>query len=116
MLHKLIHFLLWLNGLSVAAYLIFFLGIMYLDVAVFPQWEVLSQPPEVVLNVIQSSSDQSGLKDMAILLHEHLADQTTVLNEMIDSVVFWVRLHFLLSLCLFIANLLLISRLRKSNR
>lgn len=114
-MYKLIHFLLWLNGLSVAAYLMFFLGIIYLDLAVFPQWEVLSQPPEVVSSVIQSSSDQSGLRDMALLLHEHLADQTTVVNEMIDSVIFWVRFHFLLSLSLFSGNLLLVFRLRKNN-
>ena len=114
-MRNLIQILLWVNGLSVLAYLIFFLGVIYLDVVVFPRWEVLSQPPEVVLNVIQTSNDQSGLKDMALLLYEHLADQTTIINEGIDSLIFWVRWHFLLSLCLFCANLVLVFKLRNDN-
>jgi hypothetical protein len=113
-LRKSIQVLLWINGLSVLAYVIFFLGIIYLDLTVFPQWEVLSQPPQAVLNLIQASSDQSGLRDVALLLYEHLTDQTTVINQMIDSIIFWVRIHFLLSLCLFSANLFLIFKLRKS--
>lgn len=114
-MRKLIQVLLWVNGLSALTYVILFLGVIYLDLTVFPQWEVLSQPPQVVLNLIQASSDQSGLKDVALLLHEHLVDQTTVINGIIDSIIFWIRAHFLLSLCLFSANLFLILKLKKSN-
>lgn len=112
-MRKLIQVLLWVNGLSALTYVILFLGVIYLDLTVFPQWEVLSQPPQVVLNLIQASSDQSGLKDVAFLLHEHLVDQTTVINGIIDSIIFWIRAHFLLSLCLFSANLFLIFKLKK---
>ena len=44
-----------------------------------------------------------------------VADQTTVINGIIDSIIFWIRAHFLLSLCLFSANLFLIFKLKKSN-
>ena len=106
------HSLLWINGLSVLGYLTLFLGVIYLDIKVFPDWEVLSNPPVVVLSLIQASSDTSGLKEITLLLHEHLVDQTVVVNELIDKTIFWIRTHFFIALCLFIVNLVLMFKLR----
>ena len=111
-MNRLLHFLLWINGLTVLGYLILFLGVIYLDIKVFPDWEVLSNPPSVVLSLIQASSDTSGLKEITLLIHEHLVDQTAVVNELIDKTIFWIRTHFFIALCLFIVNLILMFKLR----
>ncbi|MDA1331962.1 MAG: hypothetical protein O3A65_05690 [Proteobacteria bacterium] len=110
-MNKIMYFLLWINGLSVLGYLSLFLGVIYLDIKVFPDWEVLSNPPSVVLDVIHSSSDKTGLKEMTILLHQHLVDQTVVVNELIDTTIFWTRTHFFIALWLFIVNLFLVFKL-----
>ena len=100
-MYKVMKFLMWINGLSILFYLILLMGVVYLDVKVFPFWEVLSTPPLAVLEVIKNSNDQTGLKEMTILLYEHLTDQTQVVNGLIDSTIFWIRIHFfVISVCL----------------
>tara|TARA_B110000483_G_C18087495_1_gene500596 strand:+ start:178 stop:516 length:339 start_codon:yes stop_codon:yes gene_type:complete len=104
--------LLWINGLSILGYLSLYLGVIYLDIKIFPNWEVLSTPPGVVIDMIHSSSDKTGLKEMTVLLHEHLVDQTLVVNELIDTAIFWMRTHFFIALWLFVVNLFLLFKAR----
>lgn len=114
-MYKVMKFLMWINGLSILFYLTLLMGVVYLDVKVFPFWEVLSTPPLAVLEVIKNSNDQTGLKEMTILLYEHLTDQTQVVNGLIDSTIFWIRIHFFVSLFLFVANFILLLKLKNKN-
>jgi len=110
---NLTRFAFWVNGVALAFYVFFLLGILYLDFAVFPRWEVLSQPPEVVVDAIRTSTDTSGLKELALLLHEHLSNQTATINQMIDSAIFGIRAHFFAATGVFIFNVVIFLKLRK---
>lgn len=114
-MNKILRVLLWLNALGMIIYLTFLSGVLYLDYVVFPHWEVLSLPPDLVVDSIKASNDQTGLKEMSLLLHDHLVHQTGLVNELIDSTVFWVRFHFLFAVAMFTVNFFCLLKIRQKD-
>lgn len=109
----------WLVGLNVAAALVyatFVVSFLVADIWVFPRTEVLSGPPPAVAAAIEQGHDPEGMREMALLLFDHITHQTTAVNDLIASTVFWGRVHFLLALGIACLNIVLLLHLRRSPR
>lgn len=109
----------WLLGLNIAAALVyasFVASFLVADVWIFPELEVLAPPPPSVRAAIEQSDDGQGMREIALLLFQHITDQTAVVNDVVSSTIFWGRVHFLLALGIACINIVLLVRLRKGQK
>lgn len=105
-----------LNVLAIILYAFFGGGVLVADVWIFPKLELLTPPPTSVGIAIRQGNDIAVLRDISLVLFEHVSEQTKTFNGLLDSGIFWIRLHFLVALGLACINVVLLSRLRKSMR
>ena len=108
--------LLRLNILAVIVYASFVAAFLFADVRLFPQLRVMTPPPEAVAAAIREGGNIEGLREIAIVLYDHVSDQVAAVNSLVRDTVFWGRLHFLAALGLACLNVALLIRLRKAIR
>ncbi len=108
--------LLVLNGVAVVVYASFVAAFLFADMRLFPQLRTMTPPPEAVGTVIRETGDIEGLRDIAVILYEHVTDQAAAVNSLVGDIVFWGRLHVLAALGLACLNVALLLRLRRTNR
>ena len=107
----------WLLRVNVAAvvvYASFVAAMLVADVWIFPKLSALTPPPDAVGEVIRQGDDADGLRAIALVLFDHVTEQAQTVNALLDSTVFWARLHFLLALGLACFNVAMLLRLRRS--
>ncbi len=105
--------LLRLNVVAIVIYASFVAAVLVADVWILPKLGALSPPPEAVGNAILQGSDLEGMREIAMLLFDHVTEQAQTVNSLVDSTVFWARLHFLLALGIACVNVALLVRLRR---
>lgn len=105
--------MLWVNAIAVVVYATFVAAILVADIWIFPKIGALSPPPEQVGVAIRQAQDVEGLREMAQILYDHVTDQAQKVNELVSSMVFWTRLHFLFTLGLASFNVIMLVRMRR---
>ncbi|UCH49394.1 MAG: hypothetical protein JSU95_06350 [Betaproteobacteria bacterium] len=105
--------LLRVNVIAAVVYASFVAAILVADVWVFPKLSELKPPPEAVGVAIRQGDDADGLREIALVLFDHVTEQAQTVNALVDSTVFWARLHFLLALGLTCFNVAMLIRLRR---
>ncbi|UCD67562.1 MAG: hypothetical protein JSW48_12105 [Betaproteobacteria bacterium] len=106
----------WLFRVNVAAVIVyasFVAAFLVADVWIFPELSALTPPPEAVGVAIRQGDDADGLREIALVLYDHVAEQGQAVNALVDSTVFWARLHFLLALGLACFNVAMLIRIRR---
>ena len=106
----------WLMRVNVAAivvYASFTAAIVVADIWIFPKLDSLVPPPPAVELAIKQSDDIDALREIGLVLFDHVTAQAHTFNELVDSGVFWTRLHFLGALGLACVNVALLIRLRR---
>ena len=106
--------LLWMNAIAVFIYASFVSAILVADVWIFPKMSALSPPPEQVGMAIRQGSDVEGLREIALVLYDHVSEQAKIVNALVKSMVFWARLHFLFGLGLASFNVVMLVKLHRS--
>lgn len=107
----------WLIRVNVAAivvYASFVAAIVVADIWIFPKLDSLAPPPLAVELAIRQGNDIDALRDIGLVLFDHVTAQAHTINELVDSGVFWTRLHFLLAMGLACVNVALLIRLRRN--
>ncbi len=107
--------LLRVNVVAVVVYVSFVAAMLVADVWIFPKLSALTPPPEAVGVAIRQGGDIDGLREIALVLYDHVAEQALTVNALVDSTVFWARLHFLLALGLACFNVAMLVRIRRSS-
>ena len=87
---------------------------MVADIWIFPKLDSLNPPPPAVEAAIKQGADIGALRDIALVLFDHVTEQAHTINELVDSGVFWTRLHFLGALGLACVNVAILIRLRRA--
>jgi hypothetical protein len=105
--------LLWINAIAAVVYATFVAAILVADVWIFPKLNAVTAPPSQVGEAIRQATDIEGLREIALVLLDHVTDQAKTVDQMLKSMVFWTRLHFLFALGLASYNLVLLFRLRR---
>ena len=105
--------LLWINAIAVVVYASFVAGLLVADVWIFPKLGAITAPPPQVGEAIRQARDIDGLRELALVLLDHVTEQARTVDELIKSMVFWARLHFLFALGLASFNLILLVKLRR---
>lgn len=108
--------LLRLNILAAVAYASFVAAFLFADVRLFPQLGVLTPPPEAVATAIREGGNIEGLREIAMVLYDHVSDQAAVVNRLVGDTLFWGRLHFLAAFGLACLNVALLLRARRAPR
>lgn len=106
----------WLFGVNVVAaivYATFVAAILVADVWIFPKLSALTPPPDAVGVAIRQGGDIEGLREIALVLFDHVTEQAQTLNALLDGTVFWARLHFLLAFGIACLNVALLLRWRR---
>ncbi len=101
----------WLLGLNIVAtvlYASFVAALLIADAWIFPKLAALTSPPEAVRDAIQQGSDAKMLRQIALLLFDHVTEQVQMVSNLIDRTVLGARLHFLLSLSIASVNVALL--------
>jgi len=106
--------LLWINAIAAVVYASFVAGLLVADVWIFPKLGAINAPPPQVGEAIRQARDVDGLRELALVLLDHVTEQAKTLDELINSMVFWARLHFLFALGLASVNLVLLVKLRRN--
>ncbi len=106
--------LLRVNVVAALVYVSFVAAILVADVWILPKLSALTPPPEAVGVAIRQGGDIDGLREIALVLFDHVTQQAQTANALIDSTVFWARLHFLLAFGIACVNVALLVRLRRS--
>jgi len=107
----------WLMRVNVAAivvYASFTAAVVVLDIRFFPKLGSLVPPPPRVELAIKQGDNIDALREISLLLFDHVTAQANTFNAMIDSVVFLTRLHFLGAMGLACVNVALLIRLRRN--
>ena len=106
----------WLMRVNVAAivvYASFTAAIVVADIWIFPKLDSLVPPPPAVELAIKQGDDIDALREIGLVLFDHVTAQAHTFNELVDSGVFWTRLHFVGALGLACVNMALLIRLRR---
>jgi hypothetical protein len=103
-----------LNILAIVVYASFTAAIVVADIWIFPKLDSLAPPPAAVGVAIRQADDIDGLREIALVLFDHVTAQAHTINELVDSGVFWTRLHFLVAMGLACVNVALLIRLRRN--
>ena len=107
----------WLMRVNVTAivvYASFTAAIVVADIWIFPKLDSLVPPPAAVELAIRQGDDIGALREISLVLFDHVTAQARTFNELIDGGVFWTRLHFLGALGLACVNIALLTRLRRN--
>jgi hypothetical protein len=105
--------LLWVNVVAVVVYASFVGGLLVADVWIFPKLGALTPPPPQVGEAIRQARDIEGLRELAMVLLDHVTDQAKTVDQLLKSMVFWARLHFLFALGLASYNVVSLVKLRR---
>ena len=105
--------LLWMNAIAVVVYASFVAGLLVADVWIFPKLGAITAPPPQVGEAIRQARDVDGLRELALVLLDHVTEQAKTVDELLTSMVFWARLHFLFALGLASYNVVLLVKLRR---
>lgn len=108
------NWLMRINIVAVVAYASFVASIMVADIWIFPELDSLAPPPPAVEIAITQGDDIGALRDIAVVLLDHVTEQAQTINALVDSGLFWTRLHFLGALGLACVNVALLIRLRRT--
>ena len=108
--------LLRLNILAVVVYASFVAAFLFADLQLFPQLRTMTPPPQPVATAIREGGNIEGLREIAMVLYEHVSDQAAAVNSLVSNIVFWGRLHFLAALGLACLNVALLIRLHRALR
>ena len=103
-----------INIVAIVVYTSFTAAIVVADIWIFPKLDSLTPPPPAVEAAIRQGDDIDALRDIALVLFDHVIDQARTVNELVDSGVFWTRLHFIGALGLACVNIALLIRLRRT--
>jgi len=103
-----------INVVAIVVYASFTAAIVVADIWIFPKLNSLTPPPPAVEVAIGQGDDIDVLRDIALVLFDHVTEQAHTVNEMVDSGVFWTRLHFLGAFGLACVNVALLIRLRRT--
>jgi hypothetical protein len=106
----------WLMRVNVAAivvYASFTAAMVVADIWIFPELGSLVPPPPAVELAIKQADDIDALREIGLVLFDHVTAQAHTFNELVDSGVFWTRLHFLAAMGLACVNVALLIRLRR---
>lgn len=106
----------WLMRVNVAAivvYASFAAAIVVADIWIFPKLDSLVPPPPAVELAIRQGDAIDTVREIALVLFDHVTAQSQTVNELIASGVFWTRLHFLGAMGLACVNVALLIRLRR---
>lgn len=106
--------LLWINTIAIVIYASFVAAILVADVWIFPKMSALNPPPEQVAVAIRQGSDIEGLRELALVLYDHVSEQAKTVNGLVKGMVFWARAHFLFALGLATFNVVMLVRLRRA--
>ena len=106
--------LLWVNLIAAVLFASFVAAVLVADVWIFPNLNALRPPPESVAMAIRQGDDIDGLRELALILYDHVTEQAVTFNELLNGTVFWARLHFLAALGLACFNLAMLLRIRRS--
>jgi hypothetical protein len=104
-----------INIVAIAAYASFVTAVVVADIWIFPKLDSLTPPPSAVEVAIKQGNDIDALRDIALVLFDHVTEQAHSINELVDSSVFWTRMHFLGALGLACVNVILLNRLRRAS-
>jgi len=106
----------WLMRINIAAivvYASFTAAIVVADIWIFPKLDSLNPPPPAVEIAIRQGDDIDALREISLVLLDHVTAQAQAINALVDSGVFWTRLHFLGAMGLACVNVALLIRLRR---
>lgn len=106
--------LLRMNVIAIVVYASFVAAVLVADVWIFPALDALTPPPHAVGTAIRQGGDVEGLREIALVLFEHVTEQVETVNALVNSIVFWARLHFLLAFGLACLNVAMLLRLRRA--
>ena len=104
-----------INILAAVLYASFVAAMVVADVWILPKLDVLVPPPPTVEAAIRQGEDITTLREIAIVLFDHVTEQGQSINALVDSGLFWTRLHFLAAMGLACVNVALLIRLRKAS-
>jgi hypothetical protein len=107
----------WLMRVNVAAivvYASFTAALVVADIWIFPKLDSLIPPPPTVELAIRQGEDITALREISLVLFDHVTAQARTFNELISSGLFWTRLHFLGAMGLACVNVALLIRLRRN--
>jgi len=107
--------LLRLNILVLVVYASFVAAFLFADARIFPRLGSMTPPPDAVATAIRQGNDIEGIREIALVLYDHVSDQAATVNVMVNNTVFWGRLHFLAALGLACLNVALLLRWRRSS-
>lgn len=102
-----------INIVAVVVYASFTASVLVADIWIFPKLDSLAPPPPAVEIAIRQGDDIGVIRDVALVLFDHVTAQARSINELVDSGLFWTRLHFLGALGLACLNVALLIRLRR---
>ncbi len=103
-----------INIVAIVVYTSFTAAIVVADIWIFPKLDSLTPPPPAVEAAITQGDDIDALRDIALVMFDLVIEQDHTVNEMVNSGVFWTRLHFLGALGLACVNIALLIRLRRT--
>ena len=98
------------NVVAIVVYASFTAAMVVADIWIFSE---LVPPPPVVELAIKQGDDIDALREISLVLFDHVTTQAHTFNDLIDSGVFWARLHFLGAMGLACVNVALLIRLRR---
>ena len=107
----------WLMRINIAAIVVYAsltAAIVVADIWIFPKLDALTPPPPAVELALKQGDDIGAMREIAFVLFDHVTAQAHTINELVDSGVFWTRLHFLGAFGLACVNVALLIRLRRA--
>jgi len=108
------NWLIRINIVAAVVYVSFTATILVADVWIFPNLGSLVPPPPTVEVAIKQGGEINALREIALVLFDHVTEQARTFNTLVNSGVFWTRLHFLGALGLACVNVALLIRLKRS--
>ena len=102
-----------INMVAIVVFASFAAAMVVADIWIFPNLDWLTPPPPAVELAIKQGDDIDALREIGLVLFDHVTSQAHSINELVDSGVFWTRLHFLGAMGLACVNVALLIRLRR---
>jgi hypothetical protein len=106
----------WLMRVNVAAivvYTSFAAAMVVVDIWIVPELGSLVPPPPAVELAFRQGDDIDALREIGLVLFDHVTAQAHTFNELVDIVVFLTRLHFVGAMGLACVNVAFLIRLRR---
>ena len=103
-----------INIVAIVVYASFTAAIVVADIWILPKLDSLAPPPPAVEIALKQGDDIDGLREIGLVLFDHVTAQAHTINELVDSGLVWTRLHFLAAMGLACVNVALLIRLRRN--